>query len=131
MIVGTLLILAFSILGGLPATILTDAIQSVLILIGLIVLTMVTVIHVGGISDLFANTNWEYMSPISPEGMSETLLYALSVGPFYLVGQSTWQRIFAAKDEKNSTPRRYYRSFNCYDNFFLAIFNRCVRKTVC
>lgn len=102
LLVGTVLILAFSILGGLPATILTDAIQSILILLGLIVLAIVTVMHVGGITDLFANTSWEFLSPISPEGMSETLLYALSVGPFYLVWQSTWQRIFAAKDEKTA-----------------------------
>lgn len=86
----------------MPATILTDAIQSILILVGLIVLAIVTVMHVGGISDLFSNTSWDFLSPISPDGMSETLLYALSVGPFYLVWQSTWQRIFAAKDEKTA-----------------------------
>lgn len=102
MIVGTILILIFSILGGLPATILTDAIQSILILIGLVILAITVVMHVGGLPNLFENTSWEFLSPISADGVSDTILYALSVGPFYLVWQSTWQRIFAAKDEKTA-----------------------------
>lgn len=102
MIVGTLLILGFSILGGLPATIITDAVQSILILLGLIVLSATVVMHVGGFGSLMENTEWEFLSPISVDGISGTLLYALSVGPFYLVWQSTWQRIFAAKDEQTA-----------------------------
>lgn len=102
LIVGTVLILIFSILGGLPATILTDAIQSILIIIGLLILTVTIVLHVGGITHLIDVTSWEYLSPVSVDGLSDTLLYALSVGPFYLVWQSTWQRIFAAKDEKTA-----------------------------
>ncbi|MEK4300402.1 sodium:solute symporter family protein [Oceanobacillus sp. FSL W8-0428] len=102
LIVSTILILLFSIPGGLPATIITDAVQALIIILGLIVLTVTIVIHVGGLGDLFSNTSFEYLSPISPDGLSDTLLYALSVGPFYLVWQSTWQRIFAAKDEKTA-----------------------------
>lgn len=102
MIVGTVLILAFSILGGLPATIITDAVQSILILLGLIVLSATVVMHVGGFGALIENTEWEFLSPINVDGISGTLLYALSVGPFYLVWQSTWQRIFAAKDEQTA-----------------------------
>ncbi|HIW13450.1 MAG TPA: sodium:solute symporter family protein [Candidatus Salinicoccus stercoripullorum] len=102
LIVSTLLILAFSIMGGLPATIITDAVQALIIIFGLIILTVAIVMHVGGLGELFANTPFEYMSPVSTEGVWDTLLYALSVGPFYLVWQSTWQRIFAAKDEKTA-----------------------------
>lgn len=102
LIVSTLLILAFSILGGLPATIITDAVQALIIIFGLCVLTVAIVTHVGGLGELIANTPFEYLSPVSTEGVGDTLLYALSVGPFYLVWQSTWQRIFAAKDEKTA-----------------------------
>lgn len=102
LIVSTLLILAFSILGGLPATIITDAVQALIIIFGLVVLTVTIVMHVGGLGELFANTPFEYLSPVEAEGIGGTLLYALSVGPFYLVWQSTWQRIFAAKDERTA-----------------------------
>ncbi|WP_020006129.1 sodium:solute symporter family protein [Salinicoccus albus] len=102
LIVSTILILAFSILGGLPATIITDAVQALIIIFGLIVLTVTIIMHVGGLGELIASTPFEYLSPVSQEGLSDTLLYALSVGPFYLVWQSTWQRIFAAKDEETA-----------------------------
>lgn len=94
-----MVILIFTVIGGLPATILTDAIQSVIIIIGVIVLAIVTVTHVGGLGTLFSASEPEYINFTGPDGLGEILLYALSVGPFYLVWQSTWQRIFAAKDE--------------------------------
>lgn len=95
-------ILIFTVIGGLPATILTDAIQSIIIIIGVVVLAIVTVMHVGGFGALFEASAPEYLSIAGPEGYGEILLYALSVGPFYMVWQSTWQRIFAAKDEKTA-----------------------------
>lgn len=92
-------ILIFTVIGGLPATILTDAIQSIIIIIGVVALAIVTVTHVGGLGSLFNASEPEYINFTGPDGLGEIMLYALSVGPFYLVWQSTWQRIFAAKDE--------------------------------
>ncbi|WP_052256860.1 sodium:solute symporter [Salinicoccus sp. YB14-2] len=97
-----IVILIFTVIGGLPATILTDAIQSIIIIIGVVVLAVVTINHVGGLGALFANSEPQFVSFTGPDGMGEILLYALSVGPFYMVWQSTWQRIFAAKDEKTA-----------------------------
>ncbi|WP_156288671.1 sodium:solute symporter family protein [Oceanobacillus salinisoli] len=95
-----ILILGFTILGGLPATILTDALQSIIIIIGISVLFLASVNYADGFGQIFAHTPIEYLSPIGPYGLTEVLLYALSVGPFYMVWQSTWQRIFASKDEE-------------------------------
>ncbi|MCG3419453.1 sodium:solute symporter family protein [Oceanobacillus jordanicus] len=94
------LIVCFTILGGLPATIITDALQSVIVIIGIIVLAVSSVIYAGGFQEILANTPIDYISPLGSEGLGSVLLYALSVGPFYLVWQSTWQRIFASKSEK-------------------------------
>lgn len=94
------LILGFTILGGLPATIVTDALQSIIVIIGIIVLFVASIFYAGGFENIIANTPLELISPLGPKGFSEILLYALSVGPFYLVWQSTWQRIFASKNER-------------------------------
>ncbi|UOQ94855.1 sodium:solute symporter family protein [Halobacillus shinanisalinarum] len=94
------LILGFTILGGLPATIITDALQSIIVIIGIVILCITSVVYAGGFDMILANTPIEYISPLGPEGLGEVLLYALSVGPFYLVWQSTWQRIFASKSER-------------------------------
>lgn len=93
------LILGFTILGGLVATIVTDAIQSVIVIAGIIILFLVSIVKGGGIADILANVQPEYISPLGPSGLNEVLLFALSVGPFYLVWESTWQRIFASKSE--------------------------------
>ena len=101
-ILSALLMLGFTILGGLPATIITDALQSFLVVIGIVILLIASIIHGGGLANIIENTPTEYLTPVGPEGLSAVLLFALSVGPFYLVWQSTWQRIFAAKDEKTA-----------------------------
>ena len=51
---------------------------------------------------LLAATPPEFLSPSGPYGAREVAMFFLSVGPFYLVWQSSWQRIFAAESEKVS-----------------------------
>ncbi|TRM10509.1 sodium:solute symporter family protein [Lentibacillus cibarius] len=94
------LILGFTILGGLRATIITDAIQSVIVIVGIVILFISSVVYAGGFDQIASNTDPKYLSIVGPFGLGEVLLYALSVAPFYLVWQSTWQRIFASKSEK-------------------------------
>ncbi|GAB3677703.1 sodium:solute symporter family protein [Salinisphaera aquimarina] len=94
------LILGFTILGGLPATIITDAIQAVILIVGITILFIASLFYGGGIGQILANTPPEYLSPAGPNGIGDVLLFALSVGPFYLIWQSTWQRIFASRTEQ-------------------------------
>lgn len=94
------LILGFTILGGLVATIVTDALQSIVVISGIIVLAIAAVAFGGGFSNIAVNTSPEYLSPLGEEGLDSVLVFALTVAPFYLVWQSTWQRIFASKTEE-------------------------------
>ena len=91
------LILGFTILGGLVATIVTDAIQSVVVVAGIIILAIAAVAFGGGASEIIANTPADYLSPLGEEGLGDVLVFAFTVAPFYLVWQSTWQRIFASR----------------------------------
>mgnify|MGYP001263280927 CR=1 FL=1 len=93
------LILGFTILGGLVATIVTDALQSVVVVFGIVILAFVVVQFGGGFNNIIANTPVSFISPTGSDGLAEVLTFALTVAPFYLVWQSTWQRIFASKDE--------------------------------
>lgn len=102
LILSFFLVFAFTVLGGLPGTIITDALQAILIIVGIVILAIATVTFAGGWDHLIANTPHEYLSPSGPFGAQEVALFFLSVGPFYLVWQSSWQRIFAAKSEKIS-----------------------------
>jgi SSS family solute:Na+ symporter len=100
LILAFVLILSFTILGGLPATIITDAIQSIILIIGIVTLFVISLGYGGGIGTIISETPIEYLSPVGPNGLSAVLLFALSVGPFYLIWQSTWQRIFASRTEQ-------------------------------
>ncbi len=93
------LVLGFTILGGLVATIVTDAIQSVIVIVGIVVLAVSAVMFGGGFENIIKNTPAEYLSPLGAEGLGDVLIFAFTVGPFYLVWQSTWQRIFASRTE--------------------------------
>ncbi|GAA3539215.1 sodium:solute symporter [Zobellella aerophila] len=94
------LILGFTILGGLEATIVTDALQSVIVIAGIIILAVCSVTYAGGLENALFNTPTEFLTPI-PDGRAlEVVTFALTVAPFYLVWQSTWQRIFASKTEE-------------------------------
>ncbi|MCE8043497.1 sodium:solute symporter family protein [Halomonas daqingensis] len=94
------LILGFTILGGLVATIVTDAMQSIVVISGIIVLAIAAIIFGGGFSEIMKNTPQEYLAPLGEKGMGDVLVFALTVAPFYLVWQSTWQRIFASRTEE-------------------------------
>lgn len=93
------LILGFTVLGGLVATIVTDALQSIIIILGIFVLFFAVISYAGGPSAIIENSSPSHLSPFGAEGLGEVLTFALSVGPFYLVWQSTWQRIFASRTE--------------------------------
>lgn len=94
------LVLGFTILGGLVATIVTDALQSVIVIIGIFLLFFAAINYAGGPSEIIANSPPGHLTLWGAEGMGDVLAFALSVGPFYLVWQSTWQRIFASRNER-------------------------------
>ncbi|BBO56122.1 MULTISPECIES: sodium:solute symporter family protein [unclassified Cobetia] len=93
------LILGFTILGGLEAAIVTDALQSILLIAGIMVLGFTALSYAGGLEHALLNTPIEFLAPL-PEGKTmEVVTFALTVAPFYLVWQCTWQRIFASESE--------------------------------
>ncbi|WP_051681392.1 sodium:solute symporter family protein [Virgibacillus alimentarius] len=99
MLLGFVISVAFTLLGGLPSVAWTDAVQSVLILAGLIIMFVMGLRYVGGVDTVIENTPAEFFR-LSAMNTTEMLNYMLIFGPFYLVWQTSWQRISAAKTEK-------------------------------
>ncbi|KXH87026.1 sodium:solute symporter [Sporosarcina sp. HYO08] len=99
MLFGFAVCVIFTLMGGLPSVAWTDAVQAVLIVVGLIVMFFLGLQHVGGMNVVLAETPAEIKSFL---GISKTemLNYLVIFGPFYLVWQTTWQRLAAAKTEK-------------------------------
>lgn len=101
MALGFVVCVAFTLLGGMPSVAWTDAIQSVLILGGAIALLVIGVYHAGGVDQVIDNTPREYLDPLGGTlSTKEILGYVFIFGPFYLVWQTTWQRLTAARTPK-------------------------------
>ena len=104
-IVGTALIIAFTVLSGMWGVAITDAIQFVVIVVGLIIVAVIAVGAAGGlgvISDTFASDG--IAQPFNPlnQGWSFLLGAALPVVVHKLVGQDVMQRVFSARSAKSA-----------------------------
>lgn len=95
-ILGFLVTLAFTMIGGLPSVAWTDAIQTIVILLGVVLTLILGVAYVGGPAEVLRNTPEELLDFGSIGGL-ELLNWFLIFGPFYIVWQTTWQRLTAAK----------------------------------
>lgn len=99
---GFAVVFPYTFLGGLPATIVTDKIQAVILTVGLVLLFFFGVYYAGGPSEVSKVIPSYYWSPLGKTGLWSFLSLVFTVGPFYMVWQTTWQRIFAARDEKTA-----------------------------
>src|SRR5699024_3655751 len=101
-IVGFVISVVFSLMGGMVSVAWTDAIQSIVILAGVVIMFILGLNHVGGIQQLKVETP-PHLFDFFSIGKIELLNWFLVFGPFYLVWQTTWQRITAAKSSKVAT----------------------------
>lgn len=102
-VVGIVLIIAFTVLSGMWGVAVTDFIQFIVIVMGLLLVTVIAVNAAGGlaaISDTFVSSG--VSQPFNPlnQGWSFFLGAALPVIVHKLVGQDVMQRVFSAKSAK-------------------------------
>ncbi|QCJ45217.1 sodium:solute symporter [Bacillus sp. S3] len=99
-LVGGLIVVFYTMLGGMWAVTLTDVIQFWIMFIGLIgILIPIGIYHAGGASGL--------VNQVSPEFLNLTNIGGKAIFAYFLlfffgmmIGQDIWQRAFTAKDEK-------------------------------
>ncbi|TMN21725.1 sodium:solute symporter family protein [Lentibacillus cibarius] len=95
-ILGFFVAVIFTLLGGMPSVAWTDAIQTVVILFGVILTLVLGVSYVGGPSEVIEHTPKRLFN-FFDIGFKGLLNWFLVFGPFYIVWQTTWQRLTAAK----------------------------------
>ncbi|WHY84027.1 sodium:solute symporter [Neobacillus novalis] len=112
-LVGGLIVVFYTMLGGMWAVTLTDVIQFWIMFIGLIgILIPVGIYHAGGTSGL--------VNQVSPEFLSLTNIGGKAIFAYFLlfffgmmIGQDIWQRAFTAKDEKILRKGTIYAGVLC------------------
>lgn len=98
-VIGFAVTLVFTLIGGMPSVAWTDAIQTIVILAGVVLTLVLGLAYVGGPSVVVRETP-EHLLNFGSIGFTELLNWFLVFGPFYIVWQTTWQRLTAAKSTK-------------------------------
>ncbi len=96
------LITLYTLLGGLPSTILTDSIQAAILILAQALMFAFGLHYAGGVERILDITPLHFWSPTGREGWSGFLSLAFTVGPFYMVWQTTWQKIYASRSEQTA-----------------------------
>ncbi|RDE24579.1 sodium:solute symporter [Motiliproteus coralliicola] len=98
-VIGGLITMVYTMLGGMIAITVTDVIQFVLMTIGILILMPAGIEKVGGWNELVAQVPPEFFTMTNISG-DRMLAYVLLLFLGIMIGQEIWQRMFTAKSEE-------------------------------
>ena len=102
MVIGTVLVLIYVIMGGMLAVVYTDFIQMIVLVIGLSYIAWVSADQAGGASKVFALASERDLFTILPEPSIKNWLFFIASAITMMIGsipqQDVFQRVMSAKD---------------------------------
>lgn len=121
-LVGTGIVLIYSMFGGFRGVVLTDIIQFVLLLFSAIAVFIVAMIHSGGFTEISAAAalagKTDYTSMTS--GASKYMAYVITFGCAWMIQANVWQRISAARNDCDAR-KMTVMSFFAYIPLYLIV----------
>ena len=121
-LVGTGIVLIYSMFGGFRGVVLTDIIQFVLLLISAVIVFIVSMNNAGGFTgiknaaELAGKT--EFMSFTA--GAEKYMTYVITFGCAWMIQANVWQRISAAKSDRDAR-KMTVMSFMAYIPLYLIV----------
>jgi SSS family solute:Na+ symporter len=97
-----IVVIGYTVLGGLKAVIFTDTIQWIILMVGLILVGIpLGFVKVGGWEALriYLPDNFQSLTNI---GFVQFINWLITIVPIWFVGMTLYQRIYASKDEKTA-----------------------------
>ena len=113
-VLGASIVVLYTYIGGMWAVSYTDMLQSILIVIGLMLLFINILNQTGGILPLFADKPTSFFSPFPQDGLdnwSEYIATILAVSLGAIPAQEIYQRVFSAKSKKSAVYGSYLAAF--------------------
>jgi SSS family transporter len=113
-LLGASIVVLYTYVGGMWAVSYTDMLQSILIVIGLMLLLTNTLAQTGGIIPLFADKPTSFFSPFPQDGLdnwSEYIATILAITIGAIPAQEVYQRVFSAKSKKSAVQGSYLAAF--------------------
>lgn len=121
-IVGTTIVLIYSLFGGFRGVVLTDIIQFVLLLLSAIVVFVTAMHHAGGFDEIYTVAQslgkTDYMS--FTKGAEKYFSYVITFGCAWMIQANVWQRISAARSDKDAS-KMTIMSFVAYIPLYLIV----------
>ncbi|MFA5668933.1 MAG: sodium:solute symporter family protein [Balneolaceae bacterium] len=121
-ILGTVIVLTYSLFGGFRGVVLTDLLQFVFFLFTAIFLFFFAYHHSGGMAAVnataLANQNFGYTSFFS--NVSDNLAYVITFGTSWMIQANIWQRISAAKKATDARKMMIF-SFIAFIPLYLMV----------
>ena len=111
--IGSMLVTLYTSVGGMWAVSLTDFLQSIVIIVGLLLLTVILGIEMGGFAKVLADKPEGFFSLLPQKG-SSLAAYGeawLLVGLGSIASQDVFQRTMSAKNEKTAVRAVFLSSF--------------------
>lgn len=108
----------YTILGGLAAVMITEAVETVVLLLGAVIITVIAWVTLGGWSELVAHVDPVKLTVLRPAGDSSGLpWYAVLLGYpvlgiwYWCADQTIVQRVLSAKDENHARVGPLFAGF--------------------
>lgn len=112
-IIGGLVVVTYTVMGGMWAVTLTDVVQFWILGIGIVVLLMpFAVFHVGGISAITSSIDSSFLN-ITEIGYKQIVAFIFLYLFGVMIGQDVWQRAFTAKDQPVMQKGSYLAGLSC------------------
>jgi len=104
MVIFTVILIAYAVLGGQLSILLTDVFQAVLLFIGISLAAVLVLTQIGGINELRLSLPAEYFSfPLNSQfGWKSLISLLVLVGTTYVVGPDIYTRLFCSRNEKTA-----------------------------
>lgn len=107
MIIGVVSILAYTLYGGMWSVAVTDFIQMIILVVGLLILAGYASIHAGGAEHVFRYASAKNMFRFLPDGNVKDVSFFLAAAVTMMLGsipqQDVFQRVMSAKDLRAAT----------------------------
>ncbi len=121
-LIGTVIVLIYSLFGGFRGVVLTDIIQFVLLLCSALIVFFTAMKQSGGFSEIHAVADMlgknNYMSFTT--GASKYMSYVITFGCAWMIQANVWQRISAAKSDDDAY-KMTIMSFVAYIPLYLIV----------
>ncbi len=121
-ILGTVIVVIYSVFGGFRGVVITDIIQFVLLLLSAVIVLAVALYHTNGFESIAAaaaNKGYDNFFSFT-EGFKTHMVYVITFGLSWVIQANVWQRIIATKNDKDAT-KMAAMSFVIYIPLYLLV----------